>query len=64
MGEKGTKGSVWSRASNLGVRLHKIAVKMRQMPHFCGNSWEARAASPAAFFPDVPLLDVLAGFWF
>jgi len=35
---------------------------MRHLLRFHGKTWEARAAPPAARFPDVPLSDVLAGF--
>jgi len=31
IGERGTKGAVRSRASNLGARLHKIAANMRHL---------------------------------
>ena len=62
IGERGTNRAIRSRASNLGARLHKIAAKMRHLPRFCGNTWEARTAPPAARFPDVPLSDILASF--
>ena len=61
IGEKGTKGAVRSHASNLGARLHKIAVKTRQLPRFRGKAWEAFAAPPAAFSGCPP---VVCTYWF
>ena len=55
IGERGTKGSVQSRASNLGTRLHNVAAKMWHLLHFRGNAWEARVAPPAALSSSVPL---------
>ena len=62
IGQRGTKRSVRSRTSNLGAWLHKIATETRHLPCFCDNAWEARAAPPAARFPDVPLSAILTGF--
>jgi len=67
----GYKGSIYRRKgqprecmepSNLGARLHNIAMETRHLPCFRCKTWEARTAPPAARFPDVPLSDVLAGF--
>ena len=55
-------GTVWSRAQNLGARLHRIAAKTRHLPRFRGSTGAARAAPPASRFPNVRLSDVLASF--
>ena len=51
------KGGIYRRKEH-----QRGCTKTRHLPHFRGNTWEAREALPAARFSDVPLSDVLAGF--
>ena len=60
--ERGTKGVVRSRASNLDARLHKIAAKTRHLPRFLREYLGGARSIACCVLPGCVPSDVLAGF--